>query len=75
MNAAPKDNPTAHRPSVREPIAQAGGEMLAPLPGRVSPDAPDVMNMALPATAAPDQFRVWWMGTKDTLPNDFDLAV
>lgn len=47
----------------------AAGENL----GLTNPS--DVVNAALALAAAPDRFKVWWMETRDTLPDDFDLAV
>jgi hypothetical protein len=35
----------------------------------------DVVNASLALAAAPDRFKTWLRETKDTLPDDFELAV
>jgi hypothetical protein len=52
-------------------MLKAAAESLGVRSGEVS----DVVNAALAVAAAPDQFKAWLAGTRDTLPDDFELAV
>lgn len=38
-------------------------------------DVSEVVNASLAVAAAPDRFKAWLRDTRDTLPDDFELAV
>lgn len=50
-------------------ILRAAGERL----GLTNPS--DLVNASLALAAAPDRFKAWWVQTRETLPDDFELAV
>ncbi len=50
-------------------ILRAAGERLG------LTNTSDLVNASLSLAAAPDRFKAWWAETRETLPDDFELAV